>query len=334
MDWLHRILLKFRFYRYILDWTKVIILPGFRPLPLYTVGSFFFEEIKQESLVNKASSLAYSFLLAFFPATIFLFTMIPYIPTHNKFQKALLEMIKLILPTNAYQAFQSTIVDIVKNQHGGLLSFGFLSAMFFATNGVAKLMQAFNKSSLLTESRTWLKRRWIALILTVLISLSLIVAIFILLISKSIISYIQFQLGGSGKIWVYLITILQWVIVIVLFFVTVSILYRYGPAHKRRWKFLSPGSILATFLAVLTSWGFTYYINHFTSYNKLYGSIGTLIVFMLWLYINSIIILVGFELNASIDLSKRTIKIVKPKYNTFRSKKHEIQSNEVKEFTD
>src|SRR5476651_1156068 len=165
MDWLHRFLLKFRFYRYILDWTKVIILPGFKPLPLYTVASFFFKEVSQESLVNRATSLAYSFLLAFFPGIIFLFTMIPYIPIH-KFQKTLLDLIALILPKNAYDAFQSTILDIVKNQHGGLLSFGFLSAMFFATNGVHKLMRAFNKSSLLMETRSWFKRRWIAFVLT------------------------------------------------------------------------------------------------------------------------------------------------------------------------
>jgi membrane protein len=332
MDWLHRNLLRLRFYRYILDWTKVIILPGFKPLPLYTVAVFFFEEIKQESLVNKASSLAYTFLLAIFPGTIFLFTLIPYIPIH-KFQKNLLDIMGLILPKNAYDAFQLTIVDIIKNQHGGLLSFGFLSAMFFATNGVHKLMRAFNKSSLLMETRSWIKQRWVALVLTMLIALSLIVAIFIMIMSQAIISFIQDQLNTSGKFWIYLINLLRWIIVVVLFFVTVSILYRYGPAHRRRWKFLSPGSILATCLAVLTSWGFTFYINHFSSYNKLYGSIGTLIVIMLWLYINSIILLVGFELNASIDLSKRTIKIVKPKYNTFKQKSAEI-ADQQREFTD
>ena len=245
----------------------------------------------------------------------------------------LLDLMQLILPKNAYDALQSTIIDIVKNQHGGLLSFGFLSAMFFATNGVHKLMRAFNKSSLLTESRTWLKQRWVALVLTLLISLSLIVAIFIMVMSQSIIGYIQFKLNTGGKFWIYLVNLLRWVIVVILFFVTVSILYRYGPAHKRRWKFLSPGSILATCLAVLTSWGFTFYINHFSSYNKLYGSIGTLIVIMLWLYINSIILLVGFELNASIDLSKRTIKIVKPKYNKFKQKNAAI-ANQQREFTD
>lgn len=329
MDWLHRNLLRLRIYRYLLDWTKVVILPGFRPLPLYTVAVFFIQELKQESLANKASSLAYTFLLAIFPGTIFLFTLIPYIPIRS-FQDTLLNIVELILPSNAYAAFESTIEDIVKNQHGGLLSFGFLSALFFATNGVHKLMRAFNKSSLIVETRSWLKRRWIALVLTILISFSLFGAILIMTISQYIISFIQFQFNTGGKFWIYLILVSRWLIVIILFFVTVSILYRYGPAHRRRWKFLSPGSILATCLAVLTSLAFTFYINHFSSYNKLYGSLGTLIVIMLWLYLNSLIILIGFELNASIDLSKRTIKIVKPKYNSFKSKKIDPGGNKMR----
>ncbi len=115
------------------------------------------------------------------------------------------------------------------------------------------------------------------------------------------------------------IALLKWIMIIVIFFVTVSLLYRYGPAHKQRWKFLSPGSVMATGLAVLTSLGFTFYINNFSSYNKIYGSIGTLIVIMIWLYLNSLIILIGFELNASIELGKRSIKIVEPRFNSFRS---------------
>lgn len=320
MDWLHRFLLKFKFYRYLLDWLKVVILPGFRPLPVYTVAAFFFAEIKQYSLVNKASSLAYSFLLAIFPGIIFLFTLIPYVP-FGHFQQHFLDLLQLILPRNAYVAFQSTIEDVVKKGNAGLLSTGFLSAMIFATNGVNKLMREFNKSSLISETRSWYKRRWIALVLTIMISFSLFVAIIIMVISQSIISYIQFAFDSKSILWIYLITISRWLIVVVLYFITVSILYRYGPAHKRKWKFLSPGSILATFLAVLTSLGFSFYIDHFSAYNKIYGSIGTLIVVMIWLYFNSLIVLLGFELNASIDLSKRTVKIVKPKFNTFKTSK-------------
>ena len=318
MEWFHRFLCRFKFYQYFLDWTKVIYLPGFRPLPLYTVAAFFFKEIKQDSLVNRASSLAYSFLLAIFPVFIFLFTLIPYIPINN-FQTSLIDFIAIILPRNAYLAFKTTIDDIVKHQNLSLLSFGFLSAMIFATNGVAKLMKAFNKSSMMEEKRTWLKRRWIALVLTLMIALSLFVAIMILIIGQAVVNLLQ--INSSSVVLRYVVMLARWIIVTGLFFVTIAILYRYGPANKRKWKFLSPGSILATALAVLTSMGFSFYINNFSSYNKIYGSIGTLIVVMIYLYLNSLIILIGFELNASIDLSKRTIKISKPRFNTFRTPK-------------
>src|ERR1700744_993845 len=148
MEWLHRFLRRFTFYRYLIECTKYIAFPGFKPMSLYTVAVFFFGEIKQGTLANKASSLAYNFMLALFPATIFLFTLIPYIPVKN-FQGKLLELLYTIMPYNAYLAFQSTIEDIVKNQNGKLLSLGFLTALYFATNGVSNLMRAFNNSSLI-----------------------------------------------------------------------------------------------------------------------------------------------------------------------------------------
>lgn len=319
MKWLHRFLCRFRFYQYFIDWTKIVILPGFRPLPLHTVAVFFFKELQQESLVNKATSLAYNFMLALFPATIFLFTLIPYIPI-NHFQDKLIELLSVVLPNNAFSALESTIRDIIKNQNSGLLSVGFLSATIFATNGVYKLMQAFNKSNLTAETRNWLKRRWVALILTVVISFALFLAIVILIAGQAFINIIQAKVGSHGIFWSYLLSLGRWLVVIIIFFMTMAILYRYGPAHKqRRWKLISPGAILATTLAVLTSLGFSFYINHFGAYNKLYGSIGTLIVVMIWLYLNSLIILIGFELNASIELSKRNVKISKPRFNTFKS---------------
>jgi len=321
MDWLHRLLLKTSIYRAFLEWTKSVILPGFRPLPLYTIAVFFIGELKKSSLVNKASSLAYSFMLAFFPATIFLFTLIPFVPINN-FQKTLYALIEVILPSNAFLAFKSTIDDIIKNQNGKLLSVGFVTALYFASNGVYKLMQSFNKSSLIHETRSLVKRRLVSVYLTVVISLSLLFAIAILIAGQALIRFLQSYVFKSWHFWFLLISLSRWIIVVMIFFTVVSILYRYGPANKRRWKFFNPGSMLATTLAVLTSVGFSYYINNFSSYNKVYGSIGTLIVMMIWLYINSLIILIGFELNASVDLSKRSIKIVKPRQNTFRTPKN------------
>ncbi|WP_158828281.1 YihY/virulence factor BrkB family protein [Mucilaginibacter lacusdianchii] len=318
MEWLHRLLLKFGFYREFIEWTKSVILPGFRPLPLYTVAAFFFGELKKSSLVNRASSLAYNFMLALFPATIFLFTLIPFVPISN-FQDRLLELLAVILPHTAFTALKGTMVDIVKNQNGKLLSVGFASALYFASNGVYNLMQAFNKSSLMMESRSWIKRRLISVTLTIVISFSLLLAIGVLIAGQAVINFLQKHMLSTWHFWLYLLAFSRWIIVVLIFFVVVSTLYRYGPAHKRRWKFISPGSMLATTLAVLTSLGFSYYINNFSSYNKIYGSIGTLIVMMIWLYLNSLIILIGFELNASVDLSKRSIKIVKPRVNTFRT---------------
>ncbi|MVN23099.1 YihY/virulence factor BrkB family protein [Mucilaginibacter arboris] len=324
MFWLHHFLLRFKFYEYFLNWTKVLILPGFNSLPLYTIAVFFLKEVKKESLVNKASGLAYNLMLAIFPGIIFLFTLIPYIPIKH-FQDKLLSVLATVMPTNAFIAFKGTIEDILNNQNGQLLSFGFLSAVYFATNGVITLMKAFNKSALATETRPYLRRRLVALVLTVMIISAFIGGISIMILGQKFISIIRHHLHGSGGIWIFLITVTRWVMVILLFFVTVSILYRYAPTHARRWKFLSAGSIMATALAVLTSLGFSYYINHFSSYNKVYGSIGTLIVTMIWLYLNSLIVLLGFELNASIDLSKQSIKIVQPSFNTLKPKKEVVK---------
>lgn len=318
MIWLHNILLRFKPYYLLIEWTKILVLPGFSPLPLYTVATFFFKEIGKDELINKASSLSYNFMLAIFPAIIFLFTLIPYIPI-NDFQNQLLTLIALILPAEAYVAVRSTLVDIVSNQNSKLLSFGFLLAMVFSTNGVHTLMEAFNKSSLISETRSWLKQRFVALYLTILISFALILGLIIMTIGEYIFSVLKSELIFKDSFWIYVINIVRWFILIVIYFVTISLLYRYGPAHAKKWKFFSAGSWMATILAVLTFWGFSFYINNFGNYNKLYGSIGTLIVLMIWLYLNSLIILVGFELNASIDLSKRSIKIVKPKFNSFKS---------------
>lgn len=318
MDWLHRTLLKFRPYFLFIEWTKVLILPGFSPLPFYTVASFFLQEIGKDELINKASSLSYNFMLAIFPAIIFLFTLIPYVPIDN-FQDQLMSLIALILPAEAYAAVNTTLLDIVKNQNSGLLSFGFVFALIFATNGVHTLMVAFNKSSLISETRSWLRQRLVAVFLTVLISFALIFGLVIMTIGEYIIDFLKSELRFQDSIWLYLLNLGRWLILIIIYFVTIASLYRYGPANARKWKFFSAGSWMATILAILTFWGFSYYINNFGTYNKLYGSIGTLIVLMIWLYLNSLIILVGFELNASIDLSKRSIKIIKPRFNSFKS---------------
>ncbi len=318
MKWLHRILLKFRFYQRFIKWSKTFVLRGFYPLSLYHVLAFFAREIDQLTMLNRASSLSFNFMLAFFPGTIFLFTLIPYVPIKD-FQGKLLSLLSTVLPYNAYMAFHATIEDIVKHHNGRLLSIGFITALYFATNGITILMRDFNKSSLIIEKRTWLKRRMIAAALTIVLSISLLFAITVMTVGETSINYLKAHIYTEGRFWYYLLAFSRWIVVVAIFFFSISILYRYGPAHKIKWKFLNTGAIMATVLAVLTTMGFNYYINNFSSYNKVYGSIGTLIILMIWLQLNSLILLIGFELNASIDYSKRNIKVAKPMFNSFRT---------------
>src|SRR5690606_28363212 len=277
MNRVHQTLLKFKPYDYFIEWTKVVVLPGFGSLPLYTVAVFFFQEIARESLLNKASSLAYNFLLAIFPSIIFLFTLIPYIPVEN-FQEQLLSFISLVLPENAYDTIRTTLEDIVINQNSCLLSFGFLAALLFSTNGLTSLMSAFNKASLISESRGWVKQRLVAIVLSFMIIIALAVGMTILTISSYIFTYIKSVLEiTTDNFWFNILPSARWFILAAIYFFTVSIIYKFGPSSSTKWKFFSPGATLSTVLAILTFVGFAYYINHFNAYNKLYGSIGTLI---------------------------------------------------------
>jgi membrane protein len=316
---LHNLLLVLKPYDNFVEWSKKAIIPGFGKLPLYTVASFFFQEITRESILNKASSLAYNFMLAIFPGIIFLFTLIPYIPVDN-FQEKLLSFLEIVIPTDAFSAIKSTLEDIIKNQNGGLLSFGFLLATFFATNGMTNLMMAFNKASLTRENRNWIVRRAIALVLSFAIVTALALGIGVFTIVGLFINYLKESIEYDlSWFWTFLLSVSKWCILFLIYFSTVGLVYKYGPSSSRHWKIFSPGAIFATILAILTFSGFAYYINNFNAYNKIYGSIGTIIVIMIWIYLNSLIILIGFELNTSLVLSKRSIKVVRQKsHNQFK----------------
>lgn len=279
--------------------SKKIILPGFERVPLHDVSIFFWKAITKGALPMRASSVAFSFFLAIFPSIIFVFTLIPYIPIHN-FQDQLLDLFANVMPTSAYEATRETIEDIVKNQRGGLLSVGFVMAFYFSTNGFSALITAFNSTHHQIETRSFFQQRMVSLLL-VIISTFLILSAIALIIGGEVLLHKFYR----GHIYYHIINIGRWIIASLLFYSLVSFTFYLGPSRKSGWKFASAGSMLATILSILTSIGFSYYINHFGKYNKLYGSIGTLIVVLLWIYFNALVILIGFDLNASILEAKR-----------------------------
>jgi membrane protein len=284
--------------------SKKIIIPGFDGLPLYDVVVFFIRGIKKSSLTTRASALAFNFFLAIFPALIFLFTLIPYIPIDN-FQDQLLHLLGDILPQNAYDSVKQTTEDLVTRQRGGLLSFGFVLTIYFATNGFSSMINAFNQSYHIEETRTGLMQFVISLALVFIVTSLLFVAITLIIFSGITLDYLADIGVLKGSFQVFLLQLGKWLVVLALLFFSFSFIYYIGPSKKSKFRFISAGSTLATLLSIITSLGFAYYVNNFGQYNKLYGSIGTIIVILLWMQFNAFILLIGFELNAGIKNAKK-----------------------------
>lgn len=284
--------------------SKKIILPGFEGVPIYDVITFFISGLRDSALGNKAASLSFRFFLAIFPGLIFIITLIPYIPVHN-FQDLLLQMMQDLMPASAFQATQETFLDLLHNKQGGLLSFGFIFALYLATDGVYAMMRGFNESVHIVEKRSAFKIRLISFMLVGIITLLLTISTALIVFSGWFFGYLQQEGIITSDITLWMLLIGKWVILLGLLFTAISFLYYFGPSGNVKYRFISAGSSLATIFIILVSWGFAYYVNNFGSYNKLYGSIGTIIVVMLFINFNVFVVLLGYELNSSIYLAKK-----------------------------
>jgi membrane protein len=290
--------------RTLILFSRRLMLPGFDGLSVYDVAVFFVRGIQRGSITSRASSFSFNFFLAIFPAIIFFFTIIPYIPVAH-FQDTLLELMRDFIPEKAYGAVEGTLFDIVKRPRGGLLSIGFILAMYFSTNGINSLIESFNQTYHTIETRSAYKQRLVSILLVMILSVLVIVAIMLIIIGPIVLEFLASKNILHDRFILHLIMYGKWLVIVALFFFVYSFLYYLAPAKRREFRFISAGSTLATFLTILTSIGFNYYVNNFLRYNTLYGSIGTLMIVMLWIYFNAIIVLVGFELNASIFNAKQ-----------------------------
>lgn len=278
---------------------KTLVIPGFDGIPIYTVLEFFFKGVINGAITTRASAISFSMFLALFPSLIFLFTLIPFIPIHN-FQEVLLGLIHDVIPTKAWEAVDTTVVDIVTRPRGGLLSIGFILALIFATNGINSMIDAFNASYHTMEFRGILMQRWVAIVLVLLLAVLLIIAIASITVGTAFFNYLHDKDIIHDFFVIKLIQWVRWLVLIALTYFAISFIYYWGPAKKTPFKFFSAGSSLGTFFLMLINVLFNFYANNLAQYNALYGSIGTLLLILLLVYFNSIIILIGFELNASI----------------------------------
>ena len=284
---------------------KKIKIPGLEGMSLYDVLEMYIIGIVEGALTTRAGGIAYSFFMAIFPFLLFVLTLIPYISIDG-FQEGLMSLISEVLPPKTFEASQLVIEDILVNQQAGLLSFGFLLSIFLMTNGVNAIFGGFEYSYHVKEMRNVVRAYIISL------GVSLVMAFFLVITVALIIFY---QIGLDKLIergWldndIFWLQIGKGFLFVMMVFTIVSMLYHYGTKSGKHSSFFSPGAIFTTILSIFTFYLFSIYVTEFSKYNELYGSIGTLLILMLFVWLNAIILLLGFELNATIYSLRRQNK--------------------------
>jgi membrane protein len=271
------------------------------------IWTLLIEKLLFYNIDQRAAAVAYNFTLAVFPTILFLFTLIPYIPIPN-LDDLIMKFLSDFMPAPLYKFASNTIFDIVIRKQGEILSFGFFLALFTATNGMGALMTAFNMANRTTENRKYIRTRLVALWLTLVLSLVMILAIVGIIVGDFLLNYMGEKTNPNSQIIVFLISILRYVVMFGTFWSGVSIIFRYAPNIKHGWRLFNLGSFVSAFLIILATSCFSYYLSNFSTYNKLYGSIGTIIALVIWFYLIALMLIFGFELNVSIWKAKHRNK--------------------------
>jgi membrane protein len=306
-------LFRWRLLRLLRVWAKRRSLPGFFKVPVYEVLIFVFREVRRFDLMLRANAIAFSFFIALFPALISLFTTLPYLRRYilhvlpndgEGFEESVQREILQLVPGDVGMQISAFIEELTTNPRAGLLSFGFFLALYFASNGMLALMQGFEKSYARTFiRRNGLVKRWIASWLTLLLGLVLLASVVFVILGNLIIHSVA-SWTGWGHMTEWNVSVLRWVSIIALYYLGIAVIYRFGAAVRRKFRWFSPGATLATIFCLLSSWVFSFFVENFGNYNMLYGSFGTVIIAMLWLQLNALGLLIGFELNAAIAVNR------------------------------
>ncbi|GAB3664461.1 YihY/virulence factor BrkB family protein [Echinicola sediminis] len=270
---------------------------------LYDVGKIFLHQLRKDEIDDRANAVAFNFTVALFPLILFLLNMLPFIELFfpEITPENILLFIKEVMPPSLYKGTEPTVLDIISRPRQGMLSFGFFLALFLATNGVASLMSAFNACYRTKENRGYLQTRAIAVGIVLLLILDICAAVLVMIFGNKMLVFLTEYGVVSNTILYYMVASLRFFALLLLFMIATSFIFRFAPAVHDKWHFFSYGSTTAGLLITLGFYLFSYYLNNFASYNKLYGSIGTMIALMLWLLITSYIILICFEINVSLD---------------------------------
>lgn len=282
--------------------SKAIYLPGFEGFSIFEIWQPFLTQLNQTSLVERAAAISFNVVMAIPPTLIFVFTLIPYLPISNQFIHELYSLIRDIIPGEKNnQVIIGFLEDFLQRPRNELLSFGLLLALFFSSNAMMGVLRSFDKNYPGFQKRTGIQKRQTALQLT-LVAFSLVFVCLLLLIAQDAVLH---WIGIKSYILRLLITNIRWVILGLIAFYLVSFLYRYGPSVIKKWPFFTPGSVFATSLMFIASFLVSFWVNNFSNYNKVYGSISAIFILMSLIFINALVVLLGFELNVTITTLKK-----------------------------
>ncbi len=289
--------IQLSFVNWLIHKSKTTTLPGFSGIPIYQVVSFFIRQVQTIGMTERASAIAFNFVMAIPPATIFLFTLIPYLPITQSLQQELYKLIKDIIPGERNNSVLINFLqDFINNPRNGLLSIGFILSLYFSSNAMMGIMRSFDKNYAGFKKRSNWQRRKAALRLTVLLYVFVMASLVALIAREVVLEWLGIENASLRA----LLSNLRWSVIFLLFFGCISSIYRLAPSVHKKWKLINPGSIVATSLMLITSGALSWWVANFSNYNQLYGSISTVLIIMILIFINSLILLIGFELNVSI----------------------------------
>ena len=275
--------------------------PLLQGLSLYDLIKLYSVGILEGALSYHASAVAFSFFMALFPFALFILNLIPYIPIEG-FQTDFLQFVKEGVPPNTYDAIANIVNDILNNSHSGLVSTGFLLSIFLMANGLNGILGGFESSRHVLEKRGFFHQYLISLALSLLLSFLLIITVSAIVVFEVFIQQTMIQDIFSDRI--PLIILGRYAFVILMILITISVLFRFGTKQTNNPSFITIGSVFTTVLVILSSYFFGIWVIKFSKYNELYGSIGTLLIMMFYIWINCMILLLGFELNSIISSLK------------------------------
>ena len=288
--------------RFFVRLLKRIKLPWLQGLSFYDLLELYVLGIAESALSYHASAIAFSFFMALFPFALFILNLIPYIPIEG-FQTDFLQFVKEGVPPNTYDAIATIIDDILNNSHSGLLSSGFILSIFLMANGLNGILGGFESSKHVLIKRGFLSQYLVALGISLVLSFLLLVTVATIVIFEVFIQ--KTIIHDVFNDTVSIIILGRYAFVILMILITTSVLFKFGTKHFKGIPFISIASVFTTVLIVIDSYGFGIWVIRFSKYNELYGSIGTLLIMMFYIWINCMILLLGFELNAVIHKLKK-----------------------------